>query len=173
MGARNRILETADRLFYQRGINATGIDLIIAEAGVAKATLYAHFESKEVLIAKYLDRVRVNFEVELKNEVEQSGGSYLTPFLLLERSLEGGGFFGCPFANALTELPQSALVAEQVNAYRDVIRDFFLNYAPERYVPTLMLIYDGAFASCKVSPDGQQVQTAIELVEKILQGASA
>ena len=49
-----RILETADRLFYQRGIRAVGVDTIAAEIGISKRTLYNHFPSKDELIAAYL-----------------------------------------------------------------------------------------------------------------------
>jgi AcrR family transcriptional regulator len=54
--AREQILETATRLFYQRGFRAVGIDMIIAESGVAKMTLYKHFSSKDELIVAYLQR---------------------------------------------------------------------------------------------------------------------
>ena len=54
--ARERLLEAADRLFYRDGIRAAGVDTIIAEAGVAKMTLYSHFASKDQLIAEYLRR---------------------------------------------------------------------------------------------------------------------
>ena len=55
--ARERILETAFRLFYARGLRAVGVDLIIAQADVAKATFYKHFRSKDDLVLAYLDRV--------------------------------------------------------------------------------------------------------------------
>ncbi|MGL4609586.1 MAG: TetR/AcrR family transcriptional regulator, partial [Trueperaceae bacterium] len=54
--AREQILETATRLFYQQGFRAVGIDTIIAESGVAKMTLYKHFPSKDDLIVAYLER---------------------------------------------------------------------------------------------------------------------
>src|SRR3954452_2648383 len=53
-GARQRVLETADRLFYQEGVRAVGIDRVIAEAGVAKMSLYNHFPSKDDLILAVL-----------------------------------------------------------------------------------------------------------------------
>ena len=55
--ARERILDTAFRLFYARGIRAVGVDLLIAESGVAKATFYKHFGAKDDLVLAYLDRV--------------------------------------------------------------------------------------------------------------------
>ena len=56
VAARDRILNTADRLFYATGIHAVGVDRIIAEAGVARATFYRHFPTKDDLIAAYLGR---------------------------------------------------------------------------------------------------------------------
>ena len=55
--ARQRILDTAFRLFYARGLRAVGVDTIIAESGVAKATFYKHFPAKDDLVLAYLDRV--------------------------------------------------------------------------------------------------------------------
>jgi len=57
--ARERLVEVASRLFYAEGIRAVGVDRVIAEAGVAKATLYAHFASKDELVAAYLARQRI------------------------------------------------------------------------------------------------------------------
>lgn len=54
--ARERLLETATRLFYAEGIHTVGIDRIIAEAGIAKATFYRHFKTKEDLVVAYLER---------------------------------------------------------------------------------------------------------------------
>ena len=65
-GARERILDAASRLFYQEGIQAVGIQRIIEEANTVKASLYAHFKSKDDLVAAYLqreyDRARVEAE---------------------------------------------------------------------------------------------------------------
>src|SRR5262245_2695423 len=58
--ARQRILETADRLFYQEGVRAVGVDRIIAEAGVAKMSLYKHFPSKDDLILAVLKHREVS-----------------------------------------------------------------------------------------------------------------
>lgn len=167
--ARNRILDSAATLFYTRGINATGIDLIIAEAGVAKASLYNNFESKEALVAAYLEKLKCDFEELLTSEVEMRGLSLDIPFDLLERSLIQGGFYGCPFTNALTELPESSLVRKQVQAYRDVVRDYFLEITKgdELVTDQLMLVYDGAFTSCKLDPNSKKVLGARNLARKL------
>jgi len=68
--ARERILDTAARLFYQDGLRATGIDKIIAESGVAKMSLYRHFASKNELIAAFLDRRHESWMRWFEQDVE-------------------------------------------------------------------------------------------------------
>ena len=71
--ARERILDTAFTLFYARGIRGVGVDLIIAESGVAKATFYKHFPSKDDLVVAYLDKVDGVWSGQLKDAAEAAG----------------------------------------------------------------------------------------------------
>ena len=71
--ARDRILDTATRLFYARGLRAVGVDTIIAESGVAKATFYKHFPAKDDLIAAYLDQVDEMWSGQLHAAAEAAG----------------------------------------------------------------------------------------------------
>src|SRR5215212_391626 len=97
---KERILETADRLFYLRGIRAAGVDTIAAEIGISKRTLYNHFPSKDELIAAYLERRFTRAPASDKPPVEQILGT----FDRLERGFASKGFRGCPFVNAVAEL---------------------------------------------------------------------
>ncbi len=173
MIAKNRILEAATELFYRRGVNATGIDLIISEAGIAKATLYNNFESKEVLVAKYLERLRLKFEENLQQAVSKQGRSLTIPFDLLETTVVQGEFFGCPFTNALTELPESTLVQEEVRKYRGVVLNYFSEFATKEIVQQLMLVYDGAFTSCKLDPNRKGVRVARQLAQQLVDLANS
>lgn len=173
MIAKDRILEAATELFYKRGVNATGIDLIISEAGIAKATLYNNFESKEVLVAKYLERLRLQFEENLKRAVNKQGKSLTIPFDLLETTVVQGEFFGCPFTNALTELPESKLVQEEVRKYREVVLNYFSEFATQEIVQQLMLVYDGAFTSCKLDPNRKGVRVARQLAQQLVELANS
>src|SRR6201994_2958006 len=82
---KDRILETADRLFYLQGIRAIGVDTIAAEIGISKRTLYNHFPSKDALIAAYLQRRFVTPRASEKPAVEQ----ILATFDALERRFAG------------------------------------------------------------------------------------
>ena len=97
---KDRILETADRLFYLQGIRAVGVDTIAAEIGISKRTLYNHFPSKDALISAYLARRFVAPRPSDKSPVEQILGT----FDLLERRFSAKDFRGCPFVNAVAEL---------------------------------------------------------------------
>jgi hypothetical protein len=102
-----RILETADRLFYLQGIRAVGVDTIAAETGISKRTLYNHFPSKDALIAAYLERRFTRAPPSDKPPVEQILGT----FDRLERGFASKGFRGCPFVNAVAELGAAPRIA--------------------------------------------------------------
>src|SRR5947209_18986770 len=97
---KERILETADRLFYLRGIRAVGVDTIAAEIGISKRTLYNHFPSKDALIAAYLEGRFRPAASSAKPPLQQ----ILAVFDSLERRFAHKDFRGCPFVNAVTEL---------------------------------------------------------------------
>ena len=166
---RERILTTSRELFSSRGINATGIDLIIEHAHIAKASLYHHFPSKEQLVAAYLADLRRQFESALDREVGKRGYDVAIPFDLLEHTLAHGEFFGCPFTNALTEMPTSTRVIEEVRMYRSRVLDFFTQTVSgdSLLAQDLMLVYDGVFTSCKLDPDRRTVHRARNLAQRI------
>src|ERR1700691_2039346 len=97
---KERILDTADRLFYLKGIRAIGVDTIAAETGISKRTLYNHFPSKDALISAYLGWRCWPIPVSETPPAEQ----ILRPFDRLERGFSDKGFRGCPFVNAVAEL---------------------------------------------------------------------
>jgi AcrR family transcriptional regulator len=162
--ARERILRTASVLFYRQGINRTGIDQIIAESGVAKASFYHSFRSKELLIVEYLTT-----EAAAATEFLSGKAEVMAPFDFLETTILRGEFMGCPFANALAELPHSVLIADAVGAYRKTISDYFFSQATSAVVTRqLMLLYDGAFLACKLDKPAEVLSAARNLVERIM-----
>src|SRR4029079_6900968 len=108
--ARQRILETAERLFYQEGVRAVGIDRIIAEARVAKMSLYKHFPSKDDLILevlKYREEIVLGFfRSAMERHVKKAKNPLRAFFAALKDFFESPGFRGCPFQNAAVELAE-------------------------------------------------------------------
>lgn len=168
--ARTRILDSARQLFYRRGINNTGIDLVIADAAVAKASLYSCFESKEALVGAYLESLRKDFDEALRLRSESGPFTVDHPFDILEEALNKGDFYGCPFINALVEMPESELVKKEVLAYRDSVEAFFSQASTSnpKLTAQLVLIYDGVFAQCKVSPKVTHVVAARNLARELV-----
>src|SRR5688500_12107719 len=106
--AREKILDAAGHLFYQQGFRAVGIDTIIAEADVAKMTLYAHFPSKDDLIVAYLERS----DAEGWKWMEEATAGHETPkeklvaiFEALGERADGVECFGCPVQATAAEFP--------------------------------------------------------------------
>src|SRR4051812_34118147 len=106
---RERLLEAADRLFYSEGIESVGIDRVIAEAGVAKGSLYYVFGSKDELVRAYLEGRDAAWHEHLEGELKRR---YRTPrtrlvgvFEVLAEGCAEPGFRGCPFINASAESP--------------------------------------------------------------------
>src|ERR1043165_18121 len=121
---KERILETADRLFYTQGIRAVGVDTIAAEIGISKRTLYNHFPSKDALIMAYLERRFVQPRPSDKPPAEQ----ILATFDSLERRFSSKHFRGCPFVNAVAELgAEDKSVRKIAVAFKESRRLWFRN----------------------------------------------
>lgn len=105
-GAKARVLETADRLFSDEGIRVVGVDRLIAESSVTKATFYKHFGAKDTLVLHYLGR-RHDREVadleEITAEAADAAGALRDLVDGLATRLQRPGFRGSPFANAAAE----------------------------------------------------------------------
>ncbi|MBB5083466.1 TetR/AcrR family transcriptional regulator [Nonomuraea endophytica] len=150
--ARQRILDTATRLFYTEGVRAVGIDRIIAEAGVAKATFYHHFPAKDELVTAYVED-QGQRQRALADELPEGPGRERL-LTLFERMGEFGslpGYRGCPFINAAAEYPdRSHPVRKAVAAFREWFRDLMLSLlkdarhpTPEETADILMIVRDG------------------------------
>ncbi|MDR3515694.1 MAG: TetR/AcrR family transcriptional regulator [Azospirillaceae bacterium] len=102
-----RLLQTATRLFCREGIRATGIDKILAEAGVAKMTLYNQFGSKEGLVFAVLDREGALWRSWFADALQRHGGTaaerLIAIFAILEEWFGNDNFYGCALINAVAE----------------------------------------------------------------------
>jgi AcrR family transcriptional regulator len=126
--ARRRVLDAAGRLFYAEGIHAVGIDRVIAEAAVAKATFYHHFPSKDDLVAAYLQEQSDQVRTATVPAGETPEERILSVFETLGAYTCGPGFRGCAFVNAAAEYPDPRHPVRQVIAahrewFHGVLRD--------------------------------------------------
>ena len=152
-----RILETADRLFYGQGIRAVGVDTIAAEIGISKRTLYNHFPSKDDLIVAYLSRRLKPAPPSDRPPLEQILGA----FDRLERTIATGVFRGCPFVNAVAELKEPAHAANRIAlAFKEQRRVWFQGlleklgiHEAEPLSMQLQILMDGAIAAAIVRGD--------------------
>ena len=123
--ARDRILDTAFRLFYARGIRAVGVDLIIAESGVAKATFYKHFPAKDELVVAYLDKVDVIWTGQLREAAEAAGPApadqLVGLFDALGTACRREGYRGCAFINAAAEAAPGTPVHQRTVAHKRAV----------------------------------------------------
>jgi AcrR family transcriptional regulator len=151
--ARDRLLDAANELFYAEGVQTVGIDRIIERAGVAKASLYNLFGSKEELVAAYLasrhDRTtsRLTEAIEKVNDPRQK---ILAVFEAQAEQYEQPDFNGCAFMAASTEAPSGGLIEQAADQFRTWIRAMFTDLAQQAGVPNpvilgrqLHFIYDG------------------------------
>jgi AcrR family transcriptional regulator len=172
---KERILQTADRLFYLDGIRAVGVDTIAAEIGISKRTLYNHFPSKDALITAYLERRFVNARPSDKSPVEQILGTFDS----LERRFSAKDFRGCPFVNAVAELgPKDRAVKKIAVAFKESRRLWFrarleeLGVAGADALATqLQLLVDGSIALDLVRDDPGMARAAKEAARVLLVNA--
>jgi len=106
---KDHIIQTASALFYRNGYNSTGINEIIKESGIAKATLYNHFKSKEELCISYLKYMNENFLIRIKDycySKKETKSRVLLIFDFLEEFFDDKEFNGCWCIKTISELPK-------------------------------------------------------------------
>jgi AcrR family transcriptional regulator len=172
---KQRILETADKLFYLQGIRAIGVDTIAAEVGISKRTLYNHFPSKDALVAAYLERRFVLPRASDTPPAEQ----ILATFDSLERRFAAKGFRGCPFVNAVAELgAEDRAVRKIAVAFKESRRLWFRNLLnqlgvkeAEGLATQLAVLVDGCIAQNLVRNDPSMAHAAREAARVLLRNA--
>lgn len=150
--ARRRLLDTATRLFYAEGIHKVGIDRIIAEAGVAKATFYNHFPSKDDLVLAYIEEQDRHGREATAALPKQSPREMIAAILgRISAGAVAGDYRGCPYLNAAAEYPDPASpVRQAIDArrawYHGVLRDLLAadgDPAPSVTASLLVALSDG------------------------------
>jgi AcrR family transcriptional regulator len=169
---RERLLEAANELFYAEGIQSVGIDRVIERAGVAKASLYSTFGSKEELVRAYLEERHAKvlaWRRAAAASVDDPVEKILAIFESSARDFARPDFNGCAFAGAMAESPPGGRVDEATRSFRDDIRAMFEELAgdagarrPEVLARQLQMLYDGAGLAAKLDRDGATVAAQVK-----------
>lgn len=174
---RERLLAAANELFYAEGIHTVGIDRVIEKAGVAKASLYASFGSKDDLVKAYLEQRaamrQARWEATLAKP-RHPRGKILAIFDMLGEVFDEPGFRGCAFARATAEGAPAKVKKVCVDA-RAWTRSKFVELAreakvrdPESFASQLHLLYDGAMLRAQQTSDPDAAQTAKQIASVLL-----
>jgi AcrR family transcriptional regulator len=161
--ARDRLLAAANELFYNEGVHTVGIDRIIEQAGVAKASLYNIFGSKDELVRAYLETRQASVTARITSAVNR----YDTPRERLLAVFEGQGelfsgpdYRGCAFARASAESHPGDLAERAAEGYRRWVRALLTDLATQAGAPDpdvlarqLHLLYDGSSQSARMDHD--------------------
>ncbi|WP_189699247.1 TetR/AcrR family transcriptional regulator [Streptomyces chromofuscus] len=179
--ARERLLEAANELFYAEGVQSVGIDRVIEHAGVAKASLYNTFGSKEGLVYAYLE-----FRHERsRDRITRTLTRFRTPreqllgvFDALGEAFTRPGYNGCAFVRATAEVPEDSVVRRAAENNRAWVRGLFTELAsaagyaePGELARRLQLLYDGAEQSARMDRDPSAATTARAAAADLLDAA--
>lgn len=177
---KERLVDAALQLFYERGFHATGIDIILTKANVSKPTLYKYFDSKDALILAALHRrddfVRRWFISEIEQRATAPAERLLALFDVLAEWFESPNFQGCMFINATAEYAQHDHPVHQASAeHKRVFGEYILTLAqatgaltPKELTAQILLLMEGAVTTAHVSGPGLVAQHARKTAEILL-----
>jgi AcrR family transcriptional regulator len=163
--ARVRLLTTASRIFYAEGIHSVGVDRIVAEAKVTRATFYRHFPGKEDLVLAYLQGADQAIRGQVETAIAAglpAGDAVRAVAASIAEGIRSPGFRGCAFLNAVAEYPDPAHPVHQaVLAHRQWFLDTILTLmsrihetSAEPAAHHFVMLRDGAMAAgCLFDPE--------------------
>ncbi|AXG81766.1 TetR/AcrR family transcriptional regulator [Streptomyces paludis] len=179
--ARDRILDTACELFYTHGIHAVGVDRLIAESGVAKATLYKQFPSKDDVVAAYLRRMDDRWRRLLRSAALAAGDDpreqLFGLFVALERAARDATL-GCAFINAAAEYAPGStphtITADHKRSVREWVRGLAAEAGatdPGTLAFQLTVLIDGTLAATHVGQADEAAAAAKRAARALIDAA--
>ena len=172
LSARERILLTAHTLFYREGIRSTGVDRIIAEAGVTKVTFYRHFPSKNDLIVAFLDYRHHMWMPWFQDALQRHGNNLLAIAPVLQEWFGDPTFRGCAFINSLGEMGSMPEVVLRVMQHKAELRKVIEDMLPEDrdqedLASAIAMAIDGAVVRAEWGEPAKAVDGFNRLVEGV------
>lgn len=161
LSPKQKLFQTAARLFYRHGYRAVGVDTIASESGIGKMTLYRHYPSKDDLIVAFLRDSNEDFWryfEETTHSAVTAREKLLAFFEALQGYVTGPACYGCPFINAAVEFPELENEGHQVALeHKQSVRLRFIQLAqecggrhPEALANGLLLLMDGAYMAARM-----------------------
>jgi AcrR family transcriptional regulator len=179
---RDRLLAAADRLFYEEGVRTVGVDRILQEADVARASLYSTYGSKDELIRAYLQRRSDDWKAQVAEALprwDTPRDRILGLFELLSESSATPGYNGCPFINASAEAATTDAVREVRDQHRAKVRELFAHlgreagaHNPEALSQQLMILYDGSAVVAQLDHTAALGQAAVSAAALLVDEAT-
>lgn len=181
--ARDRLLAAADELFYAEGVHTVGIDRVIERAGVAKASLYNTFGSKDELVRAYLQQRHAITSARVTAALERwdtPREKLLGIFIAQGERMAEPDYHGCPFISASAESPEGSPARQATDEYRSWLRDLFTGLARDAGVRAedlellgrqMLMLYDGAALSLRFDGNLDAAAAAHASAEKLLDTA--
>jgi AcrR family transcriptional regulator len=179
--ARDRLLAAANDLFYAEGVQTVGIDRVIEHAGVAKASLYNTFGSKENLVRAYLAARHEQTLAGLRRAIDRQTDPRRRLLAVFDAQAElfaDPAFRGCAFTTASAEAPDGSVIQRATDDYRAEVRNLFTDLAREAGAPDplllgrqLELLYDGGGISAQLDRDPHAAAAAKAAAEVLVDAA--
>jgi AcrR family transcriptional regulator len=181
---RQRILDTASALFYERGVRAVGVDLVVADSGVAKTSLYRHFRTKDDLIVAFLEREDVEFwaqwdEVAARHAGDPAG-EIEAHMRWIGKRLARANYRGCPQINVAAEFAEADHPAREVaRRHMQAMRKRLAELArglgvarPNDLAAQLGVLVNGAFVSASMLTPDEATRVLLASARALLASAS-
>jgi AcrR family transcriptional regulator len=181
---RQRILDTASTLFYERGVRAVGVDLVVDESGVAKTSLYRHFRTKDDLIVAFLEREDVEFwaqwdEVAARH-ADDAAAEIEAHMRWIGKRLARANYRGCPQINVAAEFAEAEHPAREVSRrHMQALRKRLAELArrlgaarPNELAAQLGVLVNGAFVSASMLTPDESTRVLLASARALVASAS-
>lgn len=170
---RERIVETTFDLFAAQGYNSTGINQIISEAGVAKASFYQHFKSKEDLCVEFL-KVRHQYWFNELNvfsaQSKDISPKIISAFDFLIYMNEKENFRGCSFLNILSEIPmENVKILQVIQAHKADLRNYFLEILKDDILSDhIYMLFESSIIESQLFRSNELIEKSKKIVTNLI-----
>jgi AcrR family transcriptional regulator len=173
MQPKERILDTVSVLFHKQGYNSTGINQIIEEAKVAKASFYQHFKSKEDLCVAFLNERHTFWFSSLENftlKETDSKSKVLASFDFLIHMNQKESFRGCSFLNILSEIPSdNQKILSVIQSHKKDLRQYFKGLTRNDLVADhIYLLFESCIIESQLFKSNQLIEQSKKIIQTLI-----